>query len=511
MSSPTKDEPAILRLVDMELEGHVIGACLTHPELLAGIDVTTDDFYSEANRRVWHALVSLAADGEHIDTLSLKARMSDLGTLEAAGGFDYLLGLTDAGWILKPPLPTARLRRLASERRLQTAMLAAVARIGTPEAGRDLARVQREIDTLAAIERGGARVIDPPSLAARFEALSFDGRRLRTGIDTLDTATRGGVPMGSFLVLAGAPGAAKTTFSVWLGDQWERQGAQVLYLASDESMASVLVRIGQLEGVSRDALESPMPTARKALSVRLTKTPRALNVIDPADEGVTLEDAGRYLDAIAGDRMRVLVVDSLQTVPCSAAAEELTDYGRSNAVVAECKRIARRGTIVVAISEMSRSGYREQGADTSTLSSAKGTGAIEYGAALVLGMRPVRDKPGAIDLDTAKNRLGNEKPSCRVQIDFERASFGEIDAPDREAEKRAGFSAREAKDRAQVLMAVRKNPHLNNKNNVCAAAGIAKQRGLAAIAALIASGEMLFAGGFYSATEPANTNNFRGL
>ncbi len=512
MASNTAQPAGIDRLIDLELEGQIIGACMVHPQLVAGIDVTTNDFYSQANRYVWVALVGLAADGEPTHSLPLSARMKDLGTLEAAGGVDYLLNLTDRSEVLKPPLPTQRLRRLAAARRLYSAMVAATAKIQEGDATRELLAVTAATDALEAISKGPQRVVEVPSMAERFEQLAFDGRRLRTGIETLDQVSRGGITPGSFIVLPGAPGAAKTTFSVYLADHWERQGAEVLYIAADESMASVLVRIAQLDGCSRDAIESPMPTARKHLAAKLAQKPRHLHVIDPADDGITLEEASRYLERVAGDRLRVLIVDSLQTVPCAAADTEVTDLGKINAVVAQCKRAARRGTIVIGISEMSRGGYRGQKTDTSALSSAKGTGNIEYGAAMVLALRPVLETPGVIEIEVAKNRLGNEKGvTCRAKIDHERASFREIEPPDVEGEKAAAEARRSAKERARVALTVREHPNVKSRTQLCKLTGMNRNRVFEAIADMLAAGELQMVDGCYRVSIPINPNESGGL
>jgi hypothetical protein len=244
----------------------------------------------------------------------------------------------------------------------------------------------------------------------------------------------------------------------------------VMYLAADEQPKGIAVRLGQLDGFARDALESPHNLARKAFAARLRLRPE-LMVVDPFDARVTLEDADQLLLERAKDRIRVLIVDSLQTIPCAAANAFETARDRMTATIEACKRAAKRGAIVIAISEMSRGGYRtgDRATDTSALSSGKESGAIEYGGAFLLGLRSVKGEKGVIEIECAKNRVGNEKPDLRVRINFERASLHEVDMPAaslRPSETKA--DERMAKAKARIAEALRQHHDLTSAREVLA-------------------------------------------
>jgi hypothetical protein len=100
---------------DLEAEKQVLGACLMRPELLRDLDVTTADFFGEAHRIVWRELQTLAAEGEPIDTLHLRARLVHVGKLAIVGD-DYLVGLTDTIPV-SPPIDI--LRKLSRQRALR--------------------------------------------------------------------------------------------------------------------------------------------------------------------------------------------------------------------------------------------------------------------------------------------------------------------------------------------------------------------------------------------------------
>lgn len=300
------------------------------------------------------------------------------------------------------------------------------------------------------------------------------GKRLATGFATLDGATRGGVPLGRLIMALGAPGAGKTTLFVQLTDTFEQQGCAVLYLAADEPAEGIVTRFGQLAGFSRDALESEGDigeAVRSGFAKRVEG--RALSVVDPdANERMRfIEDAASALDHLAQGRPRVLIVDSLQTAACAAAEGLESQRERIDAKLAVLKAIAKRGVLVIAISEMARSAYRsgDRNQDTSALSAGKESGSIEYGAALLLGLRSVKGETGLVDVEVAKNRLGGSKPEFRLRLDADRASFAEVAKPDPEEQREQVEDAKEAKARALVIEAVRTNRSLKSKNDVVTA------------------------------------------
>ena len=79
----------------IEMEEAVIGAVLLEPcfEDLRAI-LGPDDFYKEANQRVWNACEVLQKKGEPIDLLTVTTQLRSLGELETVGGAHYVTSLT---------------------------------------------------------------------------------------------------------------------------------------------------------------------------------------------------------------------------------------------------------------------------------------------------------------------------------------------------------------------------------------------------------------------------------
>jgi hypothetical protein len=159
-----------------------------------------------------------------------------------------------------------------------------------------------------------------PRVAAADRALRVGGRdvtRLKTGLATLDAATRGGILLRKLAVFGGAPGAGKTALLVKLAYQWLSEGIAVAILAADEDADATLIRLGQQHGLSRDALENGNPTARAALAAWCKAVP--LILVDGDEDNSTIEAVSRELRVKAGKGSSAMIVDPIQTARSEVA------------------------------------------------------------------------------------------------------------------------------------------------------------------------------------------------
>lgn len=333
--------------------------------------------------------------------------------------------------------------RHTRQRRLQ-AVAKAIASASAAELPALLERFAAAQLELEALDGDGPHA---PELEACIDAIAQTGPRLVIGLPTLDAATRGGIPLGRFVAILGGPGSSKTNLATWLGDGWERAGCGVLYVAADEAREAIVTRIGQLDGHNREALEDKDPRARAAFMRRARG--RHIRVIDPFEDRITLEQCEAELVSLADGRPRVLIVDSLQRVPASGAAALDTKREQLEYVVGYLDGLAKRGTLVIGISEMSRAGYRtgKRETDISALAAGAESRAIEFAAHLLVGLKPVRSAAGIVELEVAKNRLGPDKPEIRLRLDFSTLAIREAPRPvddgvEREREKSTALRAR---------------------------------------------------------------------
>jgi replicative DNA helicase len=91
-------EPAIDRIPphNIEAEQSVLGAMLLDKEAVAAATevLHKDDFYSEANKELYDAMVSLYETGQPVDLVTLTEQLRKRNTLEAVGGLSYVTALS---------------------------------------------------------------------------------------------------------------------------------------------------------------------------------------------------------------------------------------------------------------------------------------------------------------------------------------------------------------------------------------------------------------------------------
>lgn len=90
-----------------------------------------------------------------------------------------------------------------------------------------------------------------------------DYRRLPTSIAELDRVLGGGLVPGSYIVLAGEPGAGKTTLSSQLAISLSRSGKKVAYVSGEESLPQAKLRFERLGGIDSDVLLSDERSVEK--------------------------------------------------------------------------------------------------------------------------------------------------------------------------------------------------------------------------------------------------------
>jgi len=81
-----------------------------------------------------------------------------------------------------------------------------------------------------------------------------DEDRLKTNIVELDRVLGGGIVKGSVILIGGDPGVGKSTISLQVSDHLTKQGATVLYVSGEESVAQTKLRAKRLGEPGSDNL-----------------------------------------------------------------------------------------------------------------------------------------------------------------------------------------------------------------------------------------------------------------
>lgn len=238
-----------------------------------------------------------------------------------------------------------------------------------------------------------------------------------TGIARLDELTGGGPVYGSRWYLAGAPDAGKTALLLQVAHTMATRGVCVGLLAVDEDAGDVVTRLAQRAGYSRKHCEVRDPAVLAQMQEELAGLEMRFY-----DATWTVEAAAADLAAHAKGGRAMLGVDSVQTVRCDteAASRDMAEVSAVTARVQAIRSVAtKHRLIVIATSEMGRSAYSssDRTQQASTMASGKWSGAIEYSARVLLGLRSVAGEPDLIELDVAKNKHGPRDQLVHLRID----------------------------------------------------------------------------------------------
>lgn len=181
-------------------------------------------------------------------------------------------------------------------------------------------------------QRAGAKLqqgsVPPASFSPLREVSMSDVKRMGTGIDELDRVLGGGLVPGSYLLLAGEPGAGKTTMASEIVLHLSREGRKVAYISGEESAAQVKMRLERLGAKADD------------------------DVLLSNEVGVE-----RICEAIRANKFTLVVIDSIQTI----LSEAVSGSAGSVSQVRECaERLMRTakstGTAVLLIGQVIKSG-----------------------------------------------------------------------------------------------------------------------------------------------------------
>jgi KaiC/GvpD/RAD55 family RecA-like ATPase len=202
-----------------------------------------------------------------------------------------------------------------------------------------------------------------------------------TGLDSLDDLFRAGaLPAGSRLVIQAPPEHLKTSLAVAIGRALVAAGLDVAHLAVDEADHKIHERLGQHP--------------------------------EGAPDRYFVINAEHYLEDVLDATPDAVVIDSIQTVR-THAGEGKGAIERVNAVI---EILRAWGGLAIVTSELARAAY--QGTrQRSAITGGKNSGAIEYGATCMLGLKYDR-KAGRLRVAVLKNRDGAADPEGSVAFEL---------------------------------------------------------------------------------------------
>jgi len=207
---------------DLDCEAAVIASVLLAPTTLDDVvDVLgPDDFYSDANRRIWSEILALDAAGTPIDVTLVARRLNASGQLAACGGAAYLAQLADGTPAVAHIADHARIVAELARQRRAVGVCQAYAAAGRSDVG-DVTAWLGELERDIYAAAGARHEADPPAGADELmrDALEDLAERSRTGRQIVGSETGwtelnhrlGGWEDGLGYIVAGRPGTGKSS------------------------------------------------------------------------------------------------------------------------------------------------------------------------------------------------------------------------------------------------------------------------------------------------------------
>lgn len=271
-----------------------------------------------------------------------------------------------------------------------------------------LAGIAEDMRGKAAEERYKAamsrmRVLDPVSVAMGIYALDNEEEPIPTGIKGLDGALDGGMRHGVH-VLGAVSSLGKTTLAVQMADYIAAHGRPVLFVtieqSAEEITAKSLTRIMRALGgtstgnvTTRDLMSGKARAAwserKQALFLEACEyytagTAKSLRILEAtAQPSVSDIEAAARAMAEHDGQAPVVFIDYLQLL--KSESDRDTDKQATDKNMMALRQMARdMRTPVFVISSLNRSSY----SGSISLDSFKESGAIEYGADVLMGLQP---------------------------------------------------------------------------------------------------------------------------
>ncbi len=431
----------ILRRVppqNIEAEQSVLGAILLDNEAINhALEVISDeDFYRDAHREIFRAMVELSDRNQPVDAITLTEALKTKGVLEQVGGVSYIAELADA-------VPTAANVAYYARIVREKAILRSLASISTSIAS---SAYEQPANVDEFLDEAEHRIfeISERRIKPAFHSMGeltresikllerlYENRELVTGVPTgftdLDTITAGLQP-SDLIVLAARPSMGKTALALniaahaameaeprrgvaFFSLEMSKEQLVLRLLCSEARVDSARARAGYLRG-------DDFPKLAQAAG-KLSEAP--IFIDDSSDTTpITLKAKCRRLARERGNNLGLVIVDYLQLMRSSRPGEsrekEIAEISRSLKALAKELKVP-----VIALSQLNRQ-VETRPDRRPVLADIRESGAIEQDAD-VIGfiyrdeMYKGKDskEPGVAEVIIAKQRNG---PTGTVKLTY---------------------------------------------------------------------------------------------
>ena len=416
---------------NLEAERALLGAILID-DLTANTVIgrlKSEDFYSEANAKIFDAMTSLVMKSVPVDFVTVSEALEREGVLEQVGGIGYLTELTN----VVPSAASASTYAdiVASNSLLRRLINAAQGIIDDGYTNDDSANV------LASAEKSIfdiAQTRDKTSLKHVGESLSqaiekFEqiaknpnaGKGLPTGFINLDFMTNG-FQNSDLIILAARPSVGKTSFALNIASHAALNSKTVAVFSLEMSARQLMQRMlcsltgTDMQRANKGQLSSSEFSKFWSVSGELNNTQMYIDDSAQNTAADILSKCRRLkrehgLDLVVIDYLQLMVADKSRQAKIDNRQNEVAEISRAMKIMAKELDVP-----VLLLSQMSRSiESTSRKNKTPMLSDLRESGAIEQDADIVMFLSRIMDeetgeKSGYVELMIAKHRNGPTGP-----------------------------------------------------------------------------------------------------
>lgn len=401
---------------NLDAERAVLGAVM-HDNLSLGSVlelIEAGDFYTDAHRKIFSAIVELSERNEPADLITLSNALRDQKRLEQIGGAAYLSELADN---VGSAANVAHYAKIIKEKAVARSIIGAASKMldaaYSPEKSTDEAinEAQQVILSLS-MTRGKRRIQTARDIAKQtFSMIEERSKRgdaltgLSTGLRKLDELTLG-LQAGELFIIAARPGMGKTALAIGIARHVAQEGTPVFFHSAEMPAQTLMVRM--LSGAT--GIDSHQLRRGSIFGSSWTLLARATESIGSIplfiDDGVDVTPAELRATARrvkAEHEIGLFIIDYMQLMKANGRYEtrerEVAEISRT------LKGIARELNIpVIGLSQLNRK-VEDRPNRTPQLSDLRESGAIEQDADVIAFI--YRDEAqGTAEINIAKHRNG---------------------------------------------------------------------------------------------------------
>jgi replicative DNA helicase len=418
---------------NLEAETSVLGAVLLENDALNRVleILREDDFYREAHRRIFSAILHLYEHSEPVDLVTLSEVLKTRGELEDVGGIAYLNALVNG-------VPTAAniayYAKIIKEKAILRKLINRATEI-VSQSYSNSGDVDEFIDqaerTIFEISEDRVRPSFYPIkdlIKAGFKTIErlYEKRQLITGVPTgfqrLDELTSGLQP-SDLIIIAGRPSMGKTAFALNIAQNAAVQASVPAAIFSLEMSKEQLALRMLCSEAKVDAHRLRGGFLGEADWPKLTRAAGSLSeaplFIDDTPGISALEMRAKARRLKLEHNLGLVIVDYLQLMRGRASVDsreqEISDISRS------LKALAKELAIpVIALSQLNRR-VEDRGDKRPQLSDLRESGAIEQDADVILFLyrdevyNKTEENRGKAEIIVGKQRNG---PTDKVDLTF---------------------------------------------------------------------------------------------